>query len=88
MEFVIIDRNERQWLAALDSSLGAEVPAKYNKFFVKKKTLEKSFNGKVLKRNEWVIMIESIDDLLNLRVVAPNSCISIGEVWGYPAIIV
>lgn len=88
MEFVIVDRSERQWLSSLESEQGGPVPAKYNSFFVKRKDLSKDFNGRTMTRSEWVIQIDSLEDLLKIRTIAPNNYISIGEIWDHPAIFV
>ena len=88
MEFVIVDRSERQWVESLEWKNGTPIPAKYNSFFVKRKTLKKEFNGRMLSRDEWVIQVDSLPDLLKIREIAPNNFISLGTIWDYPAIFV
>lgn len=88
MKFVIVDRNERQWLESLEWKSGSPVPAKYNGFFVKRETLRKEFNGRELSRDEWVIQVDSLDELLKIRDIAPNNYISLGTLWDHPAIFV
>ncbi len=88
MEFVIVDRNERQWLESLEWKDGSPIPAKYNGFFVKRKTITKEFNGRVLSRDEWVIQVDTVADLLKIRDIAPNNYISLGTLWDLPAIFV
>lgn len=83
---MIQDRTERHWIAGLESAAGADIPAKFNKFFVSRKTIKKEFNGKFLERDEWVIKLDSFDDLLELRSIAPNKALYIGEVWDHPAV--